>query len=128
MASRHGLGKYHHLLFAYRKKPHKSTGWFPFYLLYGCDARIPTEAALYTSPTLHMLDAADYRTKLVTDLSTTWNLARTCITKAQKKQKSQYEKHAKLPTHRPSDRVMVYMPHKTTGEGSKVVLTLPRPL
>ena len=54
----------HLLLFAYRTKPHDSTDESPFYLLYGCDARMPTEAVLYASPTLHMLDAADYRTEL----------------------------------------------------------------
>ena len=112
----------HHLLFAYRTKPHESTGESPFYLLYGRDARIPTEGALYASPTLHMLDAADYRTELVTGLSTAWDLARTCIAKAQKKQKLQYDKHSKPPTYRLGDRVMVYMPHETSGKDRKLSL------
>ena len=117
------LDKYlHHLLFAYRTKPHESTGESPFYLLYGRDARIPTEGALYASPTLHMLDAADYRTELVTGLSTAWDLARTCIAKAQKKQKLQYDKHSKPPTYRLGDRVMVYMPHETSGKDRKLSL------
>jgi len=34
------------LLFAYRTKPHESTGEAPLYLLYGCDVRLPTEVAL----------------------------------------------------------------------------------
>ena len=112
----------HHLLFAYGKKPHESTGEFPFYLLYGRDAQIPTKAALNILPTLHMLDAADYRTELVTGLTTAWNLACTCIAKAQSKQKLQYDKHAKPPTYRISDRVMVYMSHETSGKDCKLSL------
>ena len=61
------------LLFAYRTKPHDSTGESPFYLLYGLNAWIPTEAALYATSTSHMLDAADYRTELVTGLSAVWD-------------------------------------------------------
>lgn len=53
-------------------------------MLYGCDARIPTEAAPNASLSLHMLDIADYRTELVIGLTTAWNSACTCITKAQK--------------------------------------------
>ena len=68
----------HHLLFVYRTKPHDSTGESPFYLLYGHNAWIPTEAALYASSTLHMLDATDYRTELVTGLSAAWGLI-TCL-------------------------------------------------
>ena len=69
----------HHLLFAYRTKPHESTGESSFYLLYGRDAQIPTATAVHASLTLHMLDIADYRTELVTSLSMAWNSPRTCI-------------------------------------------------
>ena len=39
----------HHLLFAYRTKPHESIGGSPFFLLYGRDARIPCETTLSTT-------------------------------------------------------------------------------
>ena len=51
-----------------------------------------------------------------------WNSARTCITKAQTKQKLQYDKHAKPPSYRISDRVMVFMPHDTSGKDRKLAL------
>lgn len=62
-----------------------------FYLFYGRDAWIPIEEALYASLTLHILYGTDYRGELVTGLSAAWDLVHTCITKAQKKQKSQYD-------------------------------------
>ena len=64
----------------------------------------------------HMFDAADYRTKLVTRLTQTWNLACPCITKAQK---VQYDKHAKP---RISDRVIIYVPHEMSGKDQKLSL------
>ena len=87
-----------HLLFAYRTKPHGSTGESSFYLLYGRDARLPTESTLQSSPPLHMLDVGDYRTELVIGLSTAWDMARKSIEKAQSKQKFQYDKKAKVPS------------------------------
>ena len=107
-----------HLLFAYRTKPHDSTDESPFYLLYGRDARLPTKSTLQSLPPLHMLDVGDYRTKLVIGLSTAWDMARKSIEKAQSKQKFQYDKRAKVPSYKISDRVMVYMPHEATGKDS----------
>ena len=46
----------HHLLFAYRTKPHESTGESPFFLLYGRDARIPCETTLSTTHTAYQVD------------------------------------------------------------------------
>jgi len=49
------------LLFAYRIKPHESTQQSPYFLLYGRDARIPTETALF-SPILPMqVELEDYQ-------------------------------------------------------------------
>ena len=64
----------HHLLFAYRTKPHKSTGESPFFLLYGRDARIPCEATLSTPRTAYQIDMDDYKTELMDGLSTAWEL------------------------------------------------------
>ena len=83
-----------HLLFAYRIKPHESTGESPFFLLYGRDARIPCETMLSTTHTAHQVDIDDYKSKLIFGLSEAWDLARKEIQKSQKKQ-YQYDRHAK---------------------------------
>ena len=85
----------HHLLFAYRTKPHDSTGESLFFLLYGRDARIPCEATLSTSRTTYQVDIDDYKTELVHGLSAAWELARTEMQRSQKKQKRHCDHHAK---------------------------------
>ena len=57
------------LLFAYRVKPHESTGEAPFHLLYGQDARLPTETALSRPMTPYQVDVSDYQSELVVGLS-----------------------------------------------------------
>ena len=83
---------------------------------------MPTESTLHSLPPLHMLDVGDYRTELVIGLSTAWDMARKSIEKVQSKQKFQYDKKAKVPSYKISDRVMVYIPHEATGKDRKLAL------
>lgn len=80
-----------HLLFAYRSSVQESTRESPFYLLYGRDPRLPTETVLSKPMSPSVVDAEDYRTELVTELSSSWALAREQIKLAQKAQKVQYD-------------------------------------
>jgi hypothetical protein len=73
------------LLFAYRTKPHDSTGESPFYPLYGRDARIPIELALSAKRTPYQVDMDDYRTELVHGLLEAWRIAKKSVAKAQKR-------------------------------------------
>ena len=98
------------LLFAYRTKPHMSTGESPFYLLYGRDARLPTESVLVTLPHPCLADIDDYCHELTRGLSTAWQIVRMSVATAQKKQKCQYDKRADSRPYHVGGRVMVYMP------------------
>ena len=57
------------LLFAYRVKPQDCTGEAPFYLVYGRDAKLPTESAISQPLTPYQEDLSDYRSNLVAGLS-----------------------------------------------------------
>ena len=111
-----------HLLFAYRTKPHGSTNESPFYLLYGRDARLPTETVLSPTRIAYSVDLDDYKIELTRGLSTAWKIAQNSIAAAQKKQKKQFDQKAKDVKYVPGDRVMVYMPHEDTGKLRKLAL------
>ena len=111
-----------HLLFAYRTKPHETTGESPFFLLYGRDARLPTETTLAHVKTPYQVDIEDYKTEVMVGLSEAWRNAKGNISKAQRKQKSHYDRHAKEPHYQPGERVMVYMPAEDTGRNRKLAL------
>ena len=110
------------LLFAYRVKPQESTQESPFFLLYGRDARIPTETTLSTPISSYQVDMDDYRTKPVTGLTEAWKIAKSNIGKAQRRQKIHYDKKAREVKYQIGDRVMVYMPHEDTGKLRKLAL------
>ena len=67
----------------------------PFYLLYGRDPRLPTEAALTFDPDRSHVDIGDFKVDLCTKLSESWELAMKNIQKAQKQHKDVYDCHAK---------------------------------
>ena len=91
----------------------------PFYLLYGRDARLPTEAALAKPRTCYQVDIDDFKTDLVCNLSDAWKLARQNIGQSQKKQKTQYDRKTRLRKHCVGDRVFVHMPGEVQGKAWK---------
>ena len=97
------------LLFAYRTKVHETTNESPFFLLYGRDARIPTESTLDYQKSTYLVDCDDYKIELMDSLSEAWRVAKQNITSSQNRQKTQHDKRAtkKVDMH-VGDRVMVY--------------------
>ena len=106
-----------HVLFAYRVSPQESTRESPFFLLYGRDAQLPTEAALSRPKTRYQVDLDDYKTELVGSLSQAWELARVQVKKAQQKQKKYYDQHTSESRFQLGDRVFVYMPSEKQRKG-----------
>ena len=54
-------------------------------------------------------------------LSDAWSAAKQQITRAQDKQKQQYNKHTKELSVKPGDRVMIHMPGSVKGKAWKLV-------
>ena len=109
-----------YLLFAYRVAVQESTHESPFFLLYGRDARIPTDSVLAYSRSPYAVDLEDYKEDLLTEMSAAWKLASDNISKAQCAQKRAYDKKSKEVDLRVGDRVMVLMPAEKQGKNWKL--------
>ena len=116
-----------YLLFAYRVKPHDSTGESPFFLLYRRYARLPTETALSIPRTPYQVDTQDYRTSLMEGLTTAWKNARLKINSAQQRYKTQYDKRSKTCQYQVGDRVFICMPIEQQGNLRKLARPFFRP-
>ena len=108
-----------YLLFAYRVSIQESTKESPFFLVYGRDARIPTDTVLTHQRSPYAVDIADYREDILSSLSAAWKLASDNIGKAQANQKK-HDHACKPPSIRVGDRVMVYMPSEAQGKDWKL--------
>ena len=81
-----------YVLFAYRASDQQSTQESPFFLLYGCDPRLPTEAALSPSKkTRQQMDLHEYGIYIADKLAEAWDLAQKNIKKTQRQQKKTYD-------------------------------------
>ena len=108
------------LLFAYRVSGQESTKESPFFLLYGRDARIPTETVLSHKRSPYAVDIDDYKEDLVSNLSEAWKLAKENIEQAQTAQKKAYDRKAREVDLRVGERVMVLMPSESQGKEWKL--------
>ena len=109
-----------YVLFAYRAAEQQSTLESPFFLLYGRDPRLPTEAALCPEETKKLVNLREYGSELAERMSTAWKLAKEHIKTAQKHQKAQYDRKARPPKFLTGDRVFLYKPAEKSGEGRKL--------
>ena len=108
------------VLFAYRNSVQGSTKESPFYLLYGRDARLPSQSVLNQQPSPYAVDVTDYKTEFVSNQSNSWKLAKENVTVAQSRQKKQHDKHARQHQFKTGDRFMIYMPSVVTGKAWKL--------
>ena len=109
-----------YVMFAYRSAQQSSTHESPFYLLYGRDPRLPVPEALTPKKTPTTVDLKEYGLGLHARLVTAWALARSHVSKAQRRQKMAYDRGTKQPPFREGERVFLHKPAEQTGEARKL--------
>ena len=109
-----------YVLFGYRASLQESTRESPFFLLYGRDPRLPTDAALCAPINRRYVEIDDYKSELVAGLSEAWELARTHVQQAQRRQKKSYDRRSRDPLYQVGDRVFLYMLAAKTGTAHKL--------
>ena len=107
------------VLWAYRNFPYPSTGEQPSFLLYGCNCRHPTEAALLPT-SLGPTDVSHYREELVLSVLSVRVPANKANTKTQSRQKAQYDKLAVSTELKAEDWVLICFPEGETGKFCKL--------
>ena len=115
------------VLFAYRCSPQASTGESPFFLMYGRDPRLPTEAALSPPESCTQVDLDDYKTTVVKRMSEAWQMAQKKIVTAQNRQSVQHDRHARPSKFCPGDRVFIFNPAMKSGRAHKLSLPFQGP-
>ena len=81
-------------------------------------ARCPTETAISQPLSPYKVDIDDDRSEVTLGLAEAWKTAQTNIALAQKRQKVQHDKKARVIPLKIGDWVMVFMPSETTGKQS----------
>ena len=65
------------------------------------------------------VDLKEYGLELRARLAEAWELARKCVSRAQKRQKSSYDSGVREPAFRAGERVFLHKPAEQTGERRK---------
>lgn len=107
-------------LFAYRSSPQESTGFSPFYLLYGRDPLLPTDEVLMPVADRAPVVISEYAEEVVGNLQEAWTIAHRNIEKAQARQKTYHDRKATEPSYQVGDQVMLYMPAEKSGKNRKL--------
>ncbi|RWS19028.1 integrase core domain protein-like protein, partial [Leptotrombidium deliense] len=108
------------IAWAYNTSVHETTGFSPFFLLYGREPRLPVNAAL-NSPSLGISDVETYQSQIRSALNTAHEIARENIKKAQIKYKERGDKKRRAVEYNNGDLVLVYTPRRIKGKAEKLL-------
>lgn len=104
-----------------------STQESPFYLLYGRDPKLPTDAAMCAPVNGMYVEIDEYKSELTVGLTEAWKLAREHVLKAQRHQKKFHDRHSRMTSCRVGDRIFVLMPAAKAGKAHKFARPFHRP-
>ncbi|KAL7824891.1 hypothetical protein SRHO_G00343510 [Serrasalmus rhombeus] len=97
-----------HLVHAYNCTPNEATGFSPYYLMFGRDARMPVDLCFGTSSDDTSKNTyLRYITDIRKELKTAYELAEAAAAKQNKGNKQRYDKKIKFSQLLPGDRVLI---------------------
>lgn len=107
-------------MMAYRSSIHQSTGYTPFYLMFGREMRLPIDVMIGSPEgTDEQQLYGQFATKLQHNLTSSYQCARENLKTAQQRQKEYYDKGTKKSLYQAGDKVYLHNPHIKQGEASK---------
>ena len=113
-----------YICFAYNTSRQDTTGFSPFFLLYGREAILPIDVFLGAQPN-PWIDVPQanvpYADRLLNDLHEARNLVRIRIQRAQEKQKQIYDAQHHDVSFQKGDVVLVYKPIRKKGRSDKLL-------
>ncbi|KAK3084714.1 hypothetical protein FSP39_017920 [Pinctada imbricata] len=107
-------------MMAYRMTPAtQSTGYSPFYMMFGRDMRIPIDTALIPKDNMSK-DHKQHLQKVIKNLEVARQIATENLRRHQEKYKKQHDKKAKEPKYKVLDKVMLFVPKVPVGVPPKL--------
>jgi len=119
-----------HVVAAYRATIHESTGYSPNYLFLGRENRAPLDIVM-GSPTpsdIRPSSANDYVDKRSREMEIAFQLVRTHLKRAAKRQKHYYDMRVRETVFKIGDRVWYFYPPPTLRQICQVAEILYRPI
>lgn len=107
------------IMMAFRAVPCESTGYSPHELLFGRKMRLPIDTTLCPKPTLP-LDVRQHFEQLIEKLKVSHEIAKANMQEQSQKSKARYDVHAKTPTLKVGDKVMMKQEHTEKGLSPKL--------
>jgi hypothetical protein len=106
------------VLFAYRTSVHSATGYTPFYLMYGHEARSPIDILNSSLKDIYH-DVNNYSTLLTREIKRAHDIVKTRLLENAKRMKGAWDKshRRRVATFSPGDKVLMFKPNlnKETG-------------